>query len=1570
MALVFHNVTDPFAMDFGLETFALEYNINMELASYFNENMFFFTHEGNQVDGSHIPSDSDSFIVSPEVGAAAVPYIVSMIISIVLSLVLNLVFAPEELDLSDERPTYNTYLWGRGATKSEAMIAVPIVLGQFPVYGNLIATISETQTISQGTRTLYDNINLLYGLSSNPLESIEQVNLDNIEAKNFEDDDLALFYTLGDIKQGPMRAFQDKKEENGDIPPGVLYDSESKVHRYNWNGGTEYLNNEPLSLSEMLFKEFRIENYPATILERATHFAKDAVLSFEKQGEFNGSVTFLGVCDSTGTLRANPELLPNDIPEPGVTDVYILVKNQEITIEQTTIDCENTTSYYYDKYCGLYESMVTDRYVPIKDEQKGSTVFPSGSYVLLMRGREMFDPTLYGVGGEEYAASLGYAYEDTLYLYKTLDIGADTSVLRLKSRSKAYVPIEVGRLCVKAEVIPSSVVLVDAKFDAEHTTPGSPVSYSTTSTFGLEDIRLNLVAASGFFWRRPRRSNPVAYGEVWVSFGYNIIQKKNGVDFASFSLMPKKLNETNRPPTNFDATNKNPMYFTGEYLESVAFDISIAEVVNFNENFSDIENFQGVKKVIGLESKPLLTVDEKGYLPARDEYGHPYSYTISIAQYSHGIKSNREGYVVDYQDPDERNDNKQEALTINLKLHRITEINFDETITYPGISLLGMSLNATEALNNSLPNIQVIARGKFRIWEEGYDKFAVSTWPEGFSNNPAFICLSLLYDTFYGAGLGGTSLFIGKDTSFALLVDIPKFLEFADYCNNLIHINGITPPVKRHLCNGVIDDKLTLWSAIGKVLKSVDAVPVLLGNKLSMNYEKDLGDVLVPVEIFSSSNIIKGSFTESFQDINEYTKSVTTQFYDEDNYYEQTAANLNLSLEESPNDTGKVVTVDSFGMTNVNRVYQKLKKAIRSANLGKRIYSFKTTSTGMNLLIGDNIGVNYEMVDWGLQESPGDDPLIHHSFSGRVVEVDALNKRIVLDTVFPVRDGIVYRVLLKSMKSDKYDEYSVISHTVDNGRTEVRVTTNNNLPIYKPGDIFMLGAEVELYKDVIILEVTVDKNNTTSIKAYEYFSELFDLGDYLITDFGNLHFNKDSLAPQNLTATPQNYTVVLTWSPPAFLDPISANHYESSSNKNIEVHKYIIYRKSYSVANDPTHYKALDWEQIGEVGPNSTSFTDYISSFSIDYEYQVRPLYIYKKRVVAIPRSWCDRVRVLYSFVQDFLPFPVVRDFACMDSETLGYQDIKLEIVPSAPFTLSVDDEWFAAYVVQNEINDTSWLGPQDIYITQALEPDDEYIYVNSLNGLPTDYNTGQVKGLFAIGDDEVVFIEGSDSITKRLKVSNAKGLYPSAFNIDYSHEVGEPFTSRHHGFFPVRVFATQLDNGMHSGLDLTTSTADSIFVYYKEGNYIRTHYPEDLEIVENLPLWDFQLKQINDQYGWRLVSGTDRAVVYMKGAKVATTNDTSADKFFIFEHGELPGQPLDISIGTGYQTQDYRRITPYLICRDKNSKGVVPATMDASGNLKVHIERVALDGEYYWVGIQYAKIFGDYGFTSHIKVV
>lgn len=163
----------------------------------------------------------------------------------------------------------------------------------------------------------------------------------------------------------------------------------------------------------------------------------------------------------------------------------------------------------------------------------------------------------------------------------------------------------------------------------------------------------------------------------------------------------------------------------------------------------------------------------------------------------------------------------------------------DETLKYPYVSLLGLSVEASEQLQGAIRNVAA-------VWDRG----------------------SIEVKNFSG---GGTTLRASSNVAWASMfllttregvdpanIDETSWTAWANWCDDLVDGKP------RITCNGVLDSQMSVAAALEKFEQIGRAKIIKTGSKYRVAIEKPFAGI--PIQGFSTGNIIEGSFQLEFLD--------------------------------------------------------------------------------------------------------------------------------------------------------------------------------------------------------------------------------------------------------------------------------------------------------------------------------------------------------------------------------------------------------------------------------------------------------------------------------------------------------------------------------------------------------------------------------------------------------------------------------------------------------------------------------------------------------------------------------
>lgn len=158
--------------------------------------------------------------------------------------------------------------------------------------------------------------------------------------------------------------------------------------------------------------------------------------------------------------------------------------------------------------------------------------------------------------------------------------------------------------------------------------------------------------------------------------------------------------------------------------------------------------------------------------------------------------------------------------------------------------------------------------------------------------------------------------------------------------------------------DGIFDQKLTVWDALGRIARCGRAVPILQGGitRVVRDEQKSL-----PVALFSPRNIVKGSFKIDYVMPGDDTAdAVTVEFFNANIWKtDEITASLSGSAAEQP------AKVSLFGCTNEAHAMREGLYMAAANRYRRRMVTFRTELEGMIPTYGDLIALAHDMPRWG-----------------------------------------------------------------------------------------------------------------------------------------------------------------------------------------------------------------------------------------------------------------------------------------------------------------------------------------------------------------------------------------------------------------------------------------------------------------------------------------------------------------------------------------------------------------------------------------------------------------------------
>ncbi|MGD0336722.1 MAG: hypothetical protein ABSB18_06445, partial [Candidatus Omnitrophota bacterium] len=345
--------------------------------------------------------------------------------------------------------------------------------------------------------------------------------------------------------------------------------------------------------------------------------------------------------------------------------------------------------------------------------------------------------------------------------------------------------------------------------------------------------------------------------------------------------------------------------------------------------------------------------------------------------------------------------------TSDLYIERIDEISCEDEQEFPNIAVAGVKSLAMDQLSGSFPDYEFLARGKFMIpkvmngenivsWDDYYwDPTAtcykllsdgiILTWDgvtfiTAYSANPIWFLYHLMINKRFGLGHFITS----SDHNLDYLV------EMSQYCEERVP-DGL----------GGWEKRFRLDICIDSPQKALDLILQLCSVFRGLPFYSDRGQIKIaiekpeiPVQLIHMGNIVKDSFSETWDSIRDVPNIVNVQFNDQDNNYE--TSTIQAAIDDEALAAGKPVNIKTI------RYYgTKLSYAIRYGRdylkICKYISNTIKLSAGIGALVrqcGELIDIAHDVPQWG--------------FSGLVKADFDYKGTYDADTLYAINDAVAY----------------------------------------------------------------------------------------------------------------------------------------------------------------------------------------------------------------------------------------------------------------------------------------------------------------------------------------------------------------------------------------------------------------------------------------------------------------------------------------------------------------------------------------------------------------------------------
>ena len=848
-------------------------------------------------------------------------------------------------------------------------------------------------------------------------------------------------------------------------------------------------------------------------------------------------------------------------------------------------------------------------------------------------------------------------------------------------------------------------------------------SYTTQNlqTSTLDDIKIQIVFDRGLYTMGNTTGNKF---EIVMGFNFSIEAGSITETLVLPDISYSKMSEREK---KYCIRAKNTSTFFHEF--------------NFVEILKDAEIINNFSSVFLDATKTTLV-------------NHTYTVGIKIATTQNNTKHNGStNWCVFAEDPTAENSPGTDFYDCHFS--RVEALSYGTILNYPNTSTLGLVLNATPVINNQLPKVTVVASGEFYYYVAGVDiKAKVSTWTRGVCSNPAYLVINMLYNDFWGAKIGGLLTSPTKDAEFAALVDIDKYVDLANWCATSVTIDNAGNTGNRYTFNGLIDTEMSIWEAITMVLKAANATPIFDGKKISVYWDEIQFDSII--QLFTTSTIKEGSFTESFLGEDQLAECVSGNFIDSgDNYNKNSIIYLPAGA-----DAAKKIDIELYGIVDAARAMRALKEKLKKTQTLRQIFKFTTSdSSAVSCEIGDKIGIQYEFIDFSSNDN---------SISGRLKGVSGTI--IVLDKIIP--EITTTPTLIVRTNDNKIHSVSITNW---NNTGEVTIlSVSSTITDSVALDPYLVGSTANFYKEALVTAIDINENLSATIEAINYDASIYTaFYGVVVNSVTNPNIVQADVTVKNLKAIYIPHTgVIVNWDAPNFATSLPVDY-------------YMVYKKT----NDSVAI------YVGKV--TTTTYTDDEFAINEILYYKVLPVIIYRGTPITIPLGWASYSNAidLTSGLLEYMEAPPYTLAATLTPGQIGCVDLTVNITDPGGWIFKDRREGFTIWTrFSDSLTMDDWFGPTDIVLTDTATANGQFVKVNTIAGLPT--LGGVVCCLLLIDNCDLVAVIGNTGTTLNVMQwgfdSNGYSNAGRKFALSKTHAAGKPVYIANKGFFPVKYFGLE----------------------------------------------------------------------------------------------------------------------------------------------------------------------------------
>jgi predicted phage tail protein len=463
----------------------------------------------------------------------------------------------------------------------------------------------------------------------------------------------------------------------------------------------------------------------------------------------------------------------------------------------------------------------------------------------------------------------------------------------------------------------------------------------------------------------------------------------------------------------------------------------------------------------------------------------------------------------------------------DVYLKDVTEILNDQFI-YPHTALMGLRVKASEQLSGSMPNITSVIEGvKVFVPEnyDGYNRKMTSTWTGAlkavreYTNNPVWCLYDLLTNTRYGLG----DYFKIDESKRARLLN--NFQAMAVYCDQRIRKDGTVvltsdPDAADYdsidYCRFNLDLVLDGSRDAIEWLNTICAVM-----RATLYYSEgllvlDIARPKVMTQLFTMSNIVKGSFKQVGGSYKAIPNAYEVQFANVDKDYELDLFRIeSKDLQTDSSIEERKQNLNLIGVTRIDQAKRLAKYALAVGENNLTTVTFSTGTEGLLSSVGDVVGVQHDVPQWG--------------YGGRVVSYNSSSKVMVLSGEVEFKAGHTYSVKL-AHKGGIPEVYGVVEQAAGAVTSTVTLTSDSgtySALTFTPthDDIYVIGETTNEVKPFEIKSLKRSPDEQVELVCIEYNESVFDLSDNIINISETPEVNYSQLEDPSAIESVTNFKV-------------------------------------------------------------------------------------------------------------------------------------------------------------------------------------------------------------------------------------------------------------------------------------------------------------------------------------------------------------------------------------------------------------------------------------------------------------